>query len=401
LRKLFIFLFVFLILMNPYTIYGAMGSVAALLLFLLCLIKYGKYLYKEYVFSVCLLILLSCVGVISSYFHGILQFEQLKISLSLLVCIVLGQGFFFYFRKRKLTFNDFVYISLVAFSVNSAVILLQVIFPAVRSSIESILVPSGNIDWTQGHRYRGLASGGAASFSLAIPVAVTACLYLYVEKYINIVKLIVFILILTFSLFFIGRTGFLLMPVVFVAFFIFNAHKYFKSIVAFSILMLAVIFITFDWLKEFLLEQQGEWFFEYSLGFLLDGVKGIEREGTVSTIKEFLTVVPTEFPEVMFGYGFYGGSSFHPWTDSGYSRMFLSIGWVFGIFYYLVYTVMIFPALKYKPFLFCTLTMLLLIAEAKEPLIFSGYASRFYFIALLFAIAEKRFEVNQKRQARG
>jgi len=385
-KKTWILIAVFLLILNPYTIFGNIGSFFSVFLAFIFFIKWGNRFHRGYIIGAYGMVLISFVGVLSSLWHDIPQIDHLKVSFSVLICILIGLGAFFYFEKKELGFDDFIYFCLVAFVINSCIILLEVFFPVVRDLIEGFLEPSGNVDWTEGHRYRGLASGGAASLSLTYPIAVTLCLYLYMEKYIGMPRLFFFLPVLLLSLLFVGRTGVFLMPVVLLYFFVLNFRSGFLKSSVFIIFFLIFLMISLGGIKLLLTEIYGEWFYRYSLGFLLDGLSGIDEEGTVSVIKNFLSVLPVDFPEVFVGYGFYGGSDFFPWTDSGYSRMFLSVGWFFGFLYYIIFIFMIYPAIKSKPFLFGTLTTILLIAEAKEPLIFSGYAARFYFISLAFLV---------------
>jgi hypothetical protein len=100
--------------------------------------------------------------------------------------------------------------------------------------------------------------------------------------------------------------------------------------------------------------------------------------------------MPATFPEVLIGYGFYGGSDFYPWTDSGYSRMFLSIGYLFGFSFYFCFFFMFRSVIFRKKFIFITIGIILLVAEAKEPLLFAGYGSRVYIILLTFALLEDK-----------
>lgn len=103
-------------------------------------------------------------------------------------------------------------------------------FPSVRHEIESFLVASGNVNWQEGFRYRGIASGGGASLSVLNPVAVVMALHLYKEKYIRTIVLIASLSVLIFALVFIGRTGMILLPLVFLSFIAFHFRKYFLRI---------------------------------------------------------------------------------------------------------------------------------------------------------------------------
>lgn len=316
---------------------------------------------------------------------------HLKVAVSIVFYLLFSYAILLIFKKKGFDFNDLVLLVLLAVVVNSSVIILQVLYPGFRSIIEGFLVPSGNIDWTEGFRYRGLASGGGASLSVLIPVAIVLALHLYSEKIIGILVLFLFISILLVSLFFIGRTGFLLLPIVFASFVFFNLQKYIFKVFLFFLIMIIFLLFFGEAIKDFVIEQYGVGFYNYSFGFFLGGVDGIKDEGTVGIIVEFLQVVPSTFPEVLIGYGFYGGSHFEPWTDSGYSRMFLSVGYFFGVAFYLSFFLIFRNIILTRKFLFLTIGVALLVAEFKEPLLFTGYASRVYVLLLGYALFEYVF----------
>lgn len=331
------------------------------------------------------------VGVLSAFLHGIGQFDHLKAALSIYIYIYTGFALFVFFRSAGIALEDVVFYSFLAVTLNSLIILMQVMNPSFRTVLESFLIESGNIDWTEGFRYRGIASGGGASLSVLTSVAMAMGLHLYKSKYIGVVTLVCCSAICIVALFFIGRTGVLLLPVAFV---LLLWSPNLKSIVRMVgvVAILLMSFVAFqDELKTFLTDQYGDGFYRYSLGYFLEGLDGLEKEGTASTIVDYLKVVPTTFPEILFGYGFYGGSYFHPWTDSGYSRMFLSVGYIFGVAFYIVIGLIACKPLRYRPYLFSAIIMILLVAEAKEPMLTSGYAARLLFVLIGFAIMEARY----------
>ena len=202
--------------------------------------------------------------------------------------------------------------------------------------------------------------------------------------------------VLVASVFFIGRTGVLLILVAFVFYALTQGWRNIKTIVFITIAIIFVLFFGFDYIREFLIQEYGEDFYRYSLGFFLEGKQGIEDEGTVDMIAEFLTAVPKQFPEIIIGYGFYGGSDFYPWTDSGYSRMFLSVGFLFGFIFYGCAFYIFKKSAYEKQALFWPLIALLAIAETKEGMMFAGYSSRLLFILLGFWAAQK---LHSHRQA--
>lgn len=141
------------------------------------------------------------IGVFSSFIHGIGQFVHFKVAGSILVYIFMAYAIFLISRHKGIDFNGLVYLCLLVVVLNSAIILTQVSLPSFRDFIESFLVLSGNVNWTEGFRYRGLASGGGASLSVLIPVAVVLALYLYSEKVIGLLNMAVLVSILLVSLF--------------------------------------------------------------------------------------------------------------------------------------------------------------------------------------------------------
>jgi hypothetical protein len=378
-----------LLILNPYTVFGPLGYYTALPFIGLSFLNKFKHLKKTvlYLFLVCIVI--SFIGSISSILHGIPQFGHPKVAISILLYFLVGIGLFNAFGRRT-GVDEFLIACLCIGVLNSAVILLQVQFPEFRAIVESVFVESGNIDWTEGFRYRGLASGGGASLSVLSAFMVYIALYLYTKKKINLHFLVASLIILILSIFFIGRTGTFLIVV---AFAINVLTQGWRSIRNILILMTTFIFISFYGLKyveEFLIQSYDEAFYRYSLGFILEGKQGITDEGTVGMVAEFLATVPTELPEMLIGYGFYGAGDFRPWTDSGYARMFLSVGFLFGFVFYCCAFYIFKKSARGKQLLFWPLIALLAIAEAKEGLLFAGYSSRLLFILMGFWTAQSR-----------
>lgn len=399
LNRLFLVIVFMVMVLNPYTVFGNMAYYAVIPFLLVSVVGRFRYLSADAFFLIGLMILISMVGVFVSFINNIGQFVHLKVAVSLFIYFLVAHGVYSFFSRRGFVFNDFIYYALLAVVINGLVIIVEVFFPVFRDLIESFLVASGNIDWQEGFRYRGLASGGGASLSVLVPVAVVMALHLYKEKYIGNLVLLSSVSILIFSLVFIGRTGGILLPLVFVSFIFFNFRRYFLRVVGVLFFMALVVGFGFEYFKQVIIDRYGIGFFNYSLGFLLEGSGGIRSEGTIDIILGFLKVLPVTFPEVLIGYGFYGGSEFYPWTDSGYSRMFLSVGYLFGTMFYACFLLLFRDVFSYKPFLFFTIGFLLFIAEAKEPLLFSGYASRVYFLLLVFGLIDKR--INNQNSSNG
>ena len=391
------FLLLFLLL-NPYTIFGPLAYYVALPVIMVAAVhrKEGLKIRIAIPFFVCICI--SLIGVSSSVLHDITQFDHLKVSISILVYYLVGIGLFVGF-KNKIDLDGLLLCSLYVGVLNGVVILIQVQFPQFRALVESVFVESGNIDWTEGFRYRGLASGGGASLSVFSAFMVYIALYLYSARVIGILAIIASLMVLIFSVFFIGRTGVLLIAVAFIFYAATQGWRNMKYFAYLACLSLFVLLFGLDYIKVFLIDSYGEEFYRYSLGFFLEGRQGIEDEGTAGIIAEFLLTVPKQFPEALIGYGFYGGSDFYPWTDSGYARMFLSVGFLFGLVFYGCVFYIFMKSAQGKQIIFWPLLGLLAIAETKEGMMFAGYSSRLFFILMGFWMAQKIHNQKQVSKA--
>lgn len=382
-----------LLILNPYTIIGPLGYYVALPFFGLAVLFGVKNISKDIFYCFLILVLISFIGFFSSALHGITQIEHVKVAFSILVYYFVGVGLFIGF-KNKVEIDEFLIAALYVGVLNGVVILLQVQVPQFRALVESVFVESGNIDWNEGFRYRGLASGGGASLSVLSAFMVYICLYLYGVKKIGAIMAVVSLAVLVASVFFIGRTGVLLIFMAFIMYAIVQGWRNVKIIAFVTSTIVFVLFFGLSFIEKFLTQEYGEGFYRYSLGFFLEGRQGIESEGTVGIVSEFLTTVPKQFPEILIGYGFYGGSDFYPWTDSGYARMFLSVGFVFGIIFYCSAFYIYKKSALGKQVLFWPLIALLAIAEIKEGMMFAGYSSRLLFILMGFWAADR---LNAKR----
>lgn len=386
---IYLFVILLVLVLNPYTIIGPLAYYVALPFLALTLFHGAKYLQKSIVYAFLICIAISFVGVLSSILHDIAQFEHLKVALSIFVYYLVGIGLFIVFKNSGKSTEDLLFAALLVVVVNGVVILMQVQMPLFRSLVESFFVESGNIDWKEGFRFRGLAAGGGASLSILAPVGVYIAMYLYGVKKIQLYTALLSIIILISSVFFIGRTGLLLLPVALLLYLFSQGGAILKNAAIWGGIFFIIILLGFEYISEFLVNQFGEGFYKYSIGYFLEGREGFRDEGTAETVLAFLAAVPQKFPEILIGYGFYGGSDFSPWTDSGYARMFLSVGYLFGLGFYACALFIFRKSAASKISLFAPIILILMISEVKEGLLFAGYSSRLLFILLGFWAAER------------
>ena len=397
----FVFVCVSLVTLNPYTLYGRPGVFIAMILAVygVCNGLKKKFAIMFLVPSLALL-LIGSIGVVSSVFNDIFQLNHLLSVISFVAMLFAAYGLWVYCEKVGISKNDVIKIVMYAIVLNSMIIVLELKYESLRLFIESFFDPleKGSINYASGYRFRGLASSGGAGLSVSVPAALTISLYLFSRKMLSFPILLLIIVILEFSVLVIGRTGLVLSVVPLAAYmvFAFKQQKIFRTLVV-VIALLPIMVLLYQFSAGYFTEIYGEHFVKYAVGFLFDGLEGIEEEGTVSVMVEFLTVLPLEFPQVLFGYGFYGGSDFFPWTDSGYSRIFLSVGFLFGFIFYAIIFRIYFMAFKGNEFLVGTFIFLLAVAEIKEPMLFNGVAARMFVIILVFCWFEKyqSFKLNR------
>jgi hypothetical protein len=297
-----------------------------------------------------------------------------------------------YCQKNNIYSETIILFVLAAVVLNSIIILIQLNFEGFRAFIESFLTEAGNINYTEGFRYRGLSASGGAGLSITLPVALILSLFLLQGKKINLITFVAIFVVLFSSALVIGRTGLLFLPI---GALIYTALTY-KKLLSIKMAMNYVFFLAlltifsaafYEYISNYLSDKFGEGFMNYAFDFMLKGKEGFEEEGTTDMIREFLGVLPLKFPEALIGYGFYGGSEFYPWTDSGYSRMFLSVGFPLGIMFYAVVFYLFTSGYKNSKnkYLLLSILTILLISETKEPLLTSGNSSRIFLIILIFS----------------
>lgn len=383
--------------LHPYTVYGKPGILIAGF-FAVYALKNGvnKPFFWDMVVPTLLLLVLATFGVLSSVINDIPQINHPAAVVSLLVMILAAKGIFLYSKKINLSLDDFLLLILLVIILNSVIVLLEIQFDPLRQFIEGYLeqFSGGSINYEKGYRLRGLASSGGAGLSISVPAALIIALYLFDRGRLNAIYMLILIPILLMSVVVIGRSGIVLSLIPMCTYMILllfrrnNSLAFLKVSVFVLIPILIISPIFYQFISGFFSEIFGDAFVEYAFGFLLkDG--GIQEEGTVGMIIEFLTVLPLDFPQALTGYGFYGGSDFYPWTDSGYSRTFLSVGFLFGFLFYFILFKMYFLPFSENKFLIGSFILLLAVAETKEPLLYSGVASRMFVIILVYCYFEK------------
>ena len=391
-----VFFLLFLIVLNPYLVAGKPGQIAAIFLSAYSIFHgFSTVFFKKLIGNSLFLLCFSIIGLISSTLHGILQFNHVAIVLSFLLLILTSHGFWLICQRYRITVDQLIFLILLVVLINSGIIVLELNFDFLREFIEGYLDPviSDSINYADGFRYRGIASSGGANLSLLIPAAVTIAIYLFRKKNIGIIFFAISLIVLILSVTVIGRTGLILLPVPFIFYIVSSCKKSSLNKLVYVVLLILSISLLLQYFyffgREFLADKFGDQFLFYSFEFLFEGKSGVDQEGTAQVIGGFLQVLPFNWTEIFFGYGFYGGSHFEPWTDSGFSRMFLSVGYFFGLAFYFIVFRMYFSIISFDKLLIFTLISILTFGELKETLLFTGFSSRVFIILLVFVTLDR------------
>lgn len=271
-------------------------------------------------------------------------------------------------------------------SINSVIILLEFYFPEIRVFVESFLISDTKVDYSNGLRFRGLASAGGASLSLAHGISIPLSYYLYKQNNIGPLRLFLTVTIIFISLIFIGRTGIIIAVIGIICVTFFSKSRL-KEAKFFSKLWLYIVGIAALALISFagtFFNSLPDFYQNYSLNLFLGGSESLKSEGTINTVIAFYDF-PQSISKIIFGTGnFSGGYDYgYDWPgDPGIMKMLTSYG-IFGILFYPLLLVGVFclPKGSLRDILIIC-SVLLVFSEIKEPFIFKGYTSRFFWLLI-------------------
>lgn len=396
---LFAILSIGLIVLNPYTLVGRPGIWMALVLCLVSVIS-GTYKanLKNNILTFGLLVFISLWGVSMSYLNGIFQLTHLMTVMSLVVTVGAAQGLYYILNKTHKDL-DFLILTIVgALCLNFVIILIEANWNDFRLAVESVLAPAGNLDWKTVDRFRGIASSGGAGLSICTPIYIALVAYLFEKEKLGIISTIILSLIGIMATLVIGRTGLVAIPLVglFYFFHYFIPHmkdskKRLKAFI-FIISTVVVLLISKGFVEQYLISKFGSHYADYAFGFIFRGIEGIKSNASAMVVLKYITTLPSTFPEVLIGKGFYGGSAHVPWTDSGHARTFFSVGYIWGLLFYGTLLFYYFKNYKQEKFLLGSIGAVLLFAELKEPLLFSGNGARIFILMVVYLELKKYYQ---------
>jgi len=308
----------------------------------------------------------------------------------MLIVIIVAIGIWDYCRKKAISFDNLLFILLWCILFNSVIITIELIYPQFRAFIESNLVQLAN-DYLTSTRFRGIASSGGAALSILVPIGIALTFQLYINKRIGVWVAAIYVIFLFITCLLVGRTG-LILSIIPILFFIFWSFRNSNSkLIPLLTSILVVTYFSFSFSITYLDELFGESFIFYTGGFIFQD-QGLETEGTLGNIMKHLEAMPTEWPYFLTGYGYFGLSDFMPRSDSGIARMFMAVGYLFGLIYYILFfKIMSLFSNKDNLFILFSGFTVLFLAEIKESILLSQFASRLMIIIAVYSYLDSIF----------
>ncbi len=351
---------------------------------------------------------LAVYHLIVSYIHDGNGIYFISICISVIVSVIFGWILAFYMTKHGNTstsdlLDHLLMMCVIIAVLNSSIILVEYIFPNVKSAIESILlqVQEANINYAEHpFRLRGVASAGGAGLSVFNAMIVFIVIFLVLNRKITAGFALCAALILTCSNIFTGRTGLiislLLTVVLFIIVLVRNLRSGFHGILrAFGMAAFFVLLLGF--LANIGLDPEAAgWAFEW-----VDNIGSAKFESSSSDDLKSMLYIPNSITHLLFGIGFFEGvNKSYPRTDSGYLKSILSIGVPLSVLLYAYIIFMFSRVIKISPkyyWLVVSILCFMLIIEIKEPFLYQNYAARVIFLlsgASMFILARRNTIAN-------
>lgn len=404
LNNISILFIAFIIFLNPYFA-GSLSIISGQILVLLFLAIYffKKIIIEKYDFNINLkfLIIASSIfiypHIVSFITEANLDFGLIKMQISIFAMIIFGFSIATEFSKnyqQNIIALFLCNIFTIIIFINSVIILLEFYIPELRVFIESFLIPDGKVDYANGLRFRGLASAGGASLSVAHGISISFLYYLYKQNSIGPLRFLIIGTITFISLIFIGRTGFVVAFVGFfyIALFFKSKSKKVSLYVRLWIYIVATVAIFLISYVGVFFNSLPEAYQNYSINLFLGGAESLKSEGTIAAMGSFYNFTDN-FYKIFFGTGnFSGGYDYgYDWpADPGIMKILTAYG-IFGILFYpLLLMFLTFSSKGKLRDLLIICGTLLVFVEIKEPFIFKGYTSRFFWLLIGLLIFETR-----------
>ncbi len=401
--KLFLFFFLFFFLLAPYLSIPLIGNTGMFSLIILLILNHRDFfsVFKKKVFTnLCLSIFLlsNYAFLLSLFLNGDSPLYVFKLLISVAAYLSVGgvlyQIFFRVSRKEKSGEKFIIWffkVVLLIVVLNSLIIIISQLNPTLKSTIESYLQAVSNIDYESHEwRARGLASAGGASLSIFHALGITIAFSMAINKRISYMIMILSVLLIFSSLIFIGRSGLIFAVIGVVVSIVVNVKKI--SIIKLITIPIIILIITFS-LLYLLQNNVATSVLEYNLFNTFDYKELKNDEGLLYFFSKHFEVPSNPFI-LMFGVGsFESVNNMNVYSDSGYMRIFYYFGIPLALLFFIFILFILKTPTRYTTIspIYLPVLIVLLAANIKEPVLYTGYSARIVFVISGFLLAEKFF----------
>lgn len=379
-----------------------------ILFFLISLCVFRKdslvFPYNKATFGAFLLLLLYAVyaALITVYSGG----GNLAVLLNIILIIFqIGLGSYVlvaFFVHKNL--DQFFFMLMIIFAFQGLLIFINFIFPAYRELLFQLIPPSGNItedNFTSAFRTRGFMQSSGATVSSYLSVGFLFAVYFLTSFDLSKTdrKIALFsIPLILIGIVFTGRTGFVMVPIAFLAYYILllvNGKLSLASLLPIVLIPLGAVvmyiagkslFLVFFPEGDGLISLWEDWAFDQ---FLANFDSSSDKTSTLETLQSYL-FIPEDDAHLIFGDPLSWGVIR---TDLGYIRMLYATGIIGCVLFYggftQIFVRIIQQSVSFSQQLLVIFILLwIFIVEYKEPMFSHFYFATTTMLMLFFSMKE-------------
>lgn len=330
-----------------------------------------------------------------------------------------GVFFALLLRRYGVTFRELILLVQCVITVQAFFIMLYFVSWGFRGIVSAYIPELGSVDHQEVlFRSRGLTHGASATLSVIQSIGILLTAYLLAtsrHRSVEYAYLLVSFVALCLSVFLSGRTGFLVLPVVFLYFaiLVINKMRLQKNIAYFSAALPLVMIGAYFLFRAVYQYVSGGMTMEWGEDVFDRAVRSVTQEffsdsGVTSRTAEILLdhwIFPTELSVLFFGDPTTWEVKRIP-SDIGIVRIWFGLGFVGVLLFYALYLAIFFAMLRKargleELMMVLCLCAYLFVTELKEPFLNNVRVNSFVLMFFAYLIYRRSpVEVERPRQAR-